>query len=171
MEFEMFIESIWFMLPAYAATIIPFYARKINFLNYPINRKIFGENKTYRGFFFGISWAIFIAYLQVELYKKYFVVKALSIVFYDQINYLLFGFLLGFGTLFGDLIKSFFKRRLKIKEGKSWFPFDNIDYVIGALFFVSFVYVPPTEHIILIILLSGLLHFIFERTWIALKWR
>jgi len=171
MELEIFFESIWFMLPAYAATIVPFYARKINFLNYPINKKLFGQNKTYRGLFFGIAWAIFIAYLQVELYTKYFVVKALSIVLYDRINYFLFGFLLGFGALFGDLVKSFFKRRLNIKEGKSWFPFDNIDYAIGALAFVSFVYVPPIEHIIIVVILSGLLHFLFENIWLALKWR
>ncbi len=171
MELEIFFESIWFMLPAYAATIVPFYARKINFLNYPINKKLFGQNKTYRGFFFGIAWAIFIAYLQVELYTKYFVVKALSIVLYDRINYFLFGFLLGFGALFGDLVKSFFKRRLNIKEGKSWFPFDSIDYVLGALLYISFLFVPSIEHIIGIIILSTMLHYAISNLWIKFSLR
>jgi CDP-2,3-bis-(O-geranylgeranyl)-sn-glycerol synthase len=52
------------------------------------------------------------------------------------------GFLLAFGALAGDAIKSFAKRRVGhmsggkatgIPSGKSWFPFDQIDYIVGAL--------------------------------------
>jgi CDP-2,3-bis-(O-geranylgeranyl)-sn-glycerol synthase len=30
-------------------------------------------------------------------------------------------------------MKSFAKRRLAVAPGRSWFPFDQLDYVIGAL--------------------------------------
>ena len=40
---------------------------------------------------------------------------------------------MGFGALTGDAIKSFFKRRVNIPPGVSWFPFDQIDYIIGGI--------------------------------------
>jgi CDP-2,3-bis-(O-geranylgeranyl)-sn-glycerol synthase len=47
--------------------------------------------------------------------------------------------LLSFGALFGDMVKSFFKRQLGVASGKSWFPFDQIDYIVGGLAFSAIV--------------------------------
>ncbi|HEX6641274.1 MAG TPA: CDP-archaeol synthase [Thermoanaerobaculia bacterium] len=44
-----------------------------------------------------------------------------------------FGIAISVGALAGDLVKSFVKRRLAVVPGRSWFPFDQIDYVIGGL--------------------------------------
>lgn len=46
---------------------------------------------------------------------------------------LLFGIAISVGALTGDLVKSFVKRRLAIAPGKTWFPIDQLDYVVGAL--------------------------------------
>ena len=46
---------------------------------------------------------------------------------------LLFGIAISAGALVGDLVKSFVKRRLNVAPGRAWFPFDQCDYVIGAL--------------------------------------
>ena len=35
--------------------------------------------------------------------------------------------------ILGDLVKSFWKRRVRVAPGRSWFPFDQIDYAVGAL--------------------------------------
>jgi CDP-2,3-bis-(O-geranylgeranyl)-sn-glycerol synthase len=43
---------------------------------------------------------------------------------------------LGLGALFGDIVKSFFKRRLGIKPGTMFQPWDGIDYMIGAIIFM-----------------------------------
>ena len=43
-----------------------------------------------------------------------------------------------FGALIGDIIESFFKRRVGIERGKNWIPFDQLDFILGVLFF-SFV--------------------------------
>jgi len=40
-----------------------------------------------------------------------------------------------FGALIGDIIKSFFKRRIGKKRGQDWIPFDQIDFILGVLFF------------------------------------
>jgi CDP-diglyceride synthetase len=43
------------------------------------------------------------------------------------------GFLLALGALLGDLIKSMVKRRVGVPSGRSWFPYDQLDYIIGGL--------------------------------------
>ena len=40
-----------------------------------------------------------------------------------------------FGALGGDVIESFFKRRAGRNRGEDWIPFDQIDFILGVLFF------------------------------------
>jgi CDP-2,3-bis-(O-geranylgeranyl)-sn-glycerol synthase len=37
----------------------------------------------------------------------------------------------------GDSAKSFFKRRLGIPPGSPWIPFDQLDFVLGAMILVA----------------------------------
>ena len=39
------------------------------------------------------------------------------------------------GALLGDIIESFFKRRIGKSRGENWIPFDQIDFILGVLFF------------------------------------
>ena len=45
------------------------------------------------------------------------------------------GFAMGFGAIVGDATKSFFKRRTGREGGAPWVPFDQLDFVVGALVF------------------------------------
>ncbi|HSX27706.1 MAG TPA: CDP-archaeol synthase, partial [Patescibacteria group bacterium] len=65
------------------------------------------------------------------------------------------GMLLGIGALTGDAMESFFKRRRGIKSGSSWYPFDQIDYIIGGLIF-ALLFIKPTLSLILWV---GLVYF------------
>ena len=56
------------------------------------------------------------------------------------------------------MLKSYFKRKLNIKPGKSWIPFDQLDFIIGGLLFISLVFTPPTEIIIILLILTPFLH-------------
>jgi len=159
---NLIIQTFWLLLPSGFANMSPVLFRRIPFLNYPIDfgKKaggvpIFGENKTYRGFFFGILIAILIVFIQKNTYTY---TGKISLINYLEVNVYLLGFLLGFGALFGDLIKSFFKRRVGIKSGKSWPLFDQIDWVIGSLLFANFYITISWEIIIISILLFGALH-------------
>jgi len=40
-----------------------------------------------------------------------------------------------FGALIGDIVESFFKRRIGKVRGQDWIPFDQLDFILGALFF------------------------------------
>jgi len=39
----------------------------------------------------------------------------------------------GIGAMAGDAVKSFFKRRVGIRPGQPWIPFDQLDFIVGAL--------------------------------------
>lgn len=138
---QYFLILLWFFLPAAVANMICGLVRYVPFLNQPIDfghswrgKRIFGDHKTFRGFFFGIMAAIIVAYVQVKIYNVNNIYYSFD---YSKLNFWLWGFLSGFGALFGDLIRSFFKRRIGIKPGGIWFPFDQADYIIGAAIFTS----------------------------------
>ena len=142
------LQLIWLFLPAgianmaaaISAKILPKWSQPIDFGRNFRGQRIFGDHKTWRGLIFGTIGGGLIFLLQKYLYNNYLCFQQIDIVDYEQLN-IFFGLVVGFGALCGDLIKSFFKRRVNIPAGKSWFPFDQIDWVIGAmvlgLFFVN----------------------------------
>jgi CDP-2,3-bis-(O-geranylgeranyl)-sn-glycerol synthase len=159
---KIIIQTFWLLLPAGFANMAPVLFKWVPFLNFPVdfNKKFgdkpfLGQNKTYRGLLCGILTSILTVYIQQLLYQH---TKTISLINYSEINIYLLGFLLGFGALFGDLTKSFFKRRIDIVSGKFWPPFDQIDWVIGALIFMSFYILIPWKYILTSILIFGLLH-------------
>ena len=163
------------MLPAYFANMAPIIVKKINFLRVPLdfgkeisNKPIFGKNKTFRGLVFGVLFAVIIAYIQY-IFDNYGIFMDLPLT--DYSNWLLLGFLMGFGAIFGDLVKSFIKRRLNYDPGKPFIPFDQTDFVIGALIFVSPLVKLPADKIIIIIMLSFILHTIVNHSAYYLKIR
>ncbi len=163
-----FLKIIWFFLPAYAANITASIF-KLKFLDFPISKKIFGSHKTYAGFFSGIIFSLFIVSLQ-RLFFEFPFFKKISYLDYSK-NFLLIGFCLGFGALFGDLIKSFFKRRVGKLPGERWIPFDQIDYTLGAIVFISFIFKPSFEFIFLSFILNFFLHILINHLgfWLDIR--
>jgi len=159
----MIIEALYFALPVYFANMAPVFFKKLNFLSKPINNKLFGSHKTYGGFIFGILTAILVTFMQYKL--------NLSINLLNYSNFLLIGFLFGFGALFGDLVKSFFKRRIGIKPGKPWIPFDQLDFIVGGLLFISLVYVPEFEIILTLLVLTPIGHILINHIGYYLRVR
>ncbi len=152
------LQAIYFILPAYIANMAPVLIRWIPIGDYPIDhgrtwrgQRIFGNHKTYRGLIGGSLMGVVTVFFQREMSP------------YDKLTtpqIVLIGLAFGAGALIGDLVKSFFKRQLNIMPGKIWFPFDQLDFVIGALLAVSLFYIPPIEYIIIIILITPPLHFL-----------
>ncbi|MDD3284240.1 MAG: CDP-archaeol synthase [Patescibacteria group bacterium] len=160
------LKLIWLFLPASIANITASIFRSVNFLNYPIDfgfkfreKPLLGKNKTFRGFLFGVLIAIFCVFLQKFFYAS---TISISMIDYSNINIVLLGFLLGFGALFGDSFKSFFKRQKNIDSGKSWIPFDQIDWIVGAVIFVSFYVNLSFKDCAIAIIFFGAIHPIFN---------
>lgn len=168
------ISLVYFMLPAYFANMAPvFAARLFPRFSAPVdfglswrNKRILGSNKTWRGVLFGMIAAIIIAFAQMLLEQHN--IAMLSFVSYAK-NWLELGLLLGFGALFGDSLKSFFKRRAGISPGTKFFPLDQIDFSIGALIFASIVYFPGWLESIAIVIISALGHMLLNYLGFLLK--
>lgn len=106
-------------------------------------KEILGKNKTYRGLLVGAVTGILVAGVQAGLYLNTDLFKDNTLVDYREVNFIFFGFLMGAGALLGDMVKSFIKRRLDKPSGKPWFPWDQLDWIAGAIVLSSIVYVPP----------------------------
>ena len=90
--------------------------------NFVDGKRIFGNNKTFRGFFFG--WAVGFGVGIAEGFA------------FGFDNYpVLFSLLIPLGGLLGDLTGAFIKRRLDIAPGGLLPVVDQIDFVVGAVLF------------------------------------
>jgi len=135
--------ALWFFLPAGMANVTPVILAKAPVLkhwNAPIDmgrswrgKRIFGDHKTWRGLATGIIAGTLVLWLQVALFESGGWVQAFSPLNYSEVSILGLGILLSFGALSGDAGKSFFKRRANVPSGRSWFPFDQLDYIAGGL--------------------------------------
>jgi len=157
------LQCFWFMLPAYFANGTPVVINRLKILEIPVDfnrtfqgKPIFGKNKTWRGLIFGLLTGLIIFVIQKWLYQ-FPLFEKISLINYTNYS-LALGFLLSFGAIFGDLVKSFFKRRRNLEPGQSWFPFDQLDWILGALAFSAILYLPSWKAIPTITGLGFILH-------------
>lgn len=140
------IAALYYALPGLFANMAPvIFRNRFSWLAKPVDlgkrlgdKPIAGSHKTFRGFVTGIGLAILIAWFQRILFLDGFFLS-ISFLDYAQVNIILFGSLMGFGALFGDLVKSIIKRRLKKRPGERFFPWDQLDFVIGIIIFSSII--------------------------------
>ncbi len=169
--FSLIASSIYFIAPAYLANMAPVIAGKLKLpLGQPISKKYLGENKTYRGFYAGYLGALAMLFLQKYLYSQGFLIE-FSLLDYDLINVYFFAFLFGFGAILGDSVKSFFKRRVGVKSGDSWFPFDQLDFIIFSLLFLYPFVEIQLSVVITLILVTPALHLLTNIVAYKLGWK
>jgi CDP-2,3-bis-(O-geranylgeranyl)-sn-glycerol synthase len=117
------VEAMKFIFPAYCANATPVIAgggTPMDFgKNFLDGKRVFGSNKTFRGFFFGLAVGIMVGLVEVMFFG------------YP----LLFAVLSPLGALLGDLTAAFLKRRLGIAPGGLFPLVDQVDFVVGALVF------------------------------------
>jgi CDP-2,3-bis-(O-geranylgeranyl)-sn-glycerol synthase len=89
------------------------------------DKPLLGASKTIKGTFGGIIGGFLVGVLLSLIFP--FVVSGIE-------NYYSLAFFLALGGVLGDLGKSFIKRRIGIKSGASWFPADQIDFILGGFF-------------------------------------
>jgi CDP-2,3-bis-(O-geranylgeranyl)-sn-glycerol synthase len=129
--------AFWIMVPAY----VPNSAAALLGGGTPIDfgrtcsdgKRVFGDGKTYRGFFGGVLCGVLAGLVQIWIWSS-FGLTALPH------HTLLSVMLLAAGALLGDLGKSFLKRRLGKERGESWFLADQYDLVIGSFLLILLVY-------------------------------
>jgi CDP-2,3-bis-(O-geranylgeranyl)-sn-glycerol synthase len=155
---------LWVFAPAGIANMVPILAARVPVIKHfdqPIDagrsfrgKRIFGDHKTWRGILTGVVAATAILALQQLLYSQYGWFQWISQdIDYMQLPTWLVGPLFGIGALGGDAAKSFFKRQLNVAPGKSWFPYDQLDYVVGgALAVAPFIRFSPGQYVLLVVI-------------------
>jgi CDP-2,3-bis-(O-geranylgeranyl)-sn-glycerol synthase len=117
------IEALKFIFPAYCANAVPVIAGGGTPLDFGKDfldgKPIFGKNKTFRGFFFGLAIGVAVGLVECILFG------------YS----LLFSVISPLGALAGDLAGAFLKRRLGIAPGGLLPIVDQIDFAVGAILF------------------------------------
>lgn len=154
---EVLLKTAYLLVPAYFANMAPVLVKPIfPFLDSPLDggakykgKQVLGNNKTWRGLIAAIFTGILCTYLQ-------YYYGPLEWLLFDYTNYSQIGFALGFGAIAGDAVKSFFKRRRNIKPGHDWFPFDQIDFTVGAFIALTPIHQVPLLHAVILIIASAL---------------
>ena len=137
---ELLLQVLWFLGPAAAAnTVPPLAARLLPRWSWPLDggrsfrgQRILGDHKTVRGLVAGVLAATAVHGLQCLAAEQWRLVADLAVQpAYHDTPWL--GAWLGFAALAGDAVKSFCKRQWQIAPGRSWIPWDQIDWIIGTL--------------------------------------
>jgi len=124
-------------------------------------KRLFGKNKTYRGFIVLILATSLATCFLTPLFPK-------ILLPYPA---LVFGALLGFAYALGELPNSFIKRRLGIPEGQSpkgkaklfFLILDNMDSVFLATLMLYLIYKTDWQIYAYIIVLGSVIHFVVDQ--------
>jgi CDP-2,3-bis-(O-geranylgeranyl)-sn-glycerol synthase len=143
MGFEIIVaQAFWLILPAYianASAVLVGSGTPIDFgKKWKDGKRILGDGKTWRGLIVGTLIGM-IGGFGLSISAKYISMTNFSFVgvsdFYGFPLMIPIVFSICFGALLGDIIESFFKRRIGRERGENWIPFDQIDFILGVLFF------------------------------------
>ena len=140
MDYTVILQAFWIVIPIYvanASAVIVGGGTPIDFRKtWRDGHRILGDGKTWRGLFAGtflgmtagFGLVVGAKYLNTNGYAY------LGLTDFEGFPFMiLLLFSLCFGALFGDLVESFFKRRIGKDRGQDWIPFDQLDFLIGAL--------------------------------------
>jgi CDP-2,3-bis-(O-geranylgeranyl)-sn-glycerol synthase len=142
MDYVIILQALWLILPAYianASAVLVGGGTPIDFeKNWRDGKRILGDGKTWRGFIVGAFVGITGGF-GLSLAAKYIAMSDFAFIgLSDFMGFpleipIIFG--ICFGALMGDIIESFFKRRVGKLRGEDWVPFDQLDFILGVLFF------------------------------------
>jgi CDP-2,3-bis-(O-geranylgeranyl)-sn-glycerol synthase len=104
--------------------------------------RILGDHKTIRGFFAGILGGSLIGLAETPIDSRL----------------LLGGLLIGLGTVLGDLLGAFLKRRAGIKPGRPLPIVDQLDFVFGGLLLGQLVFPMYWQSILIVVIVTPPIH-------------
>ncbi len=135
--------ALWLFWPAGVATLLPVLAAHtpgIRRFNTPMDfhrswrgRRILGDHKTWRGFMAGWLGGSLWVWVQTVMFSHCAFVRGIYPASFNPDVLLLAGILISLGAVVGDAVGSFCKRQLDIPSGRSWFPYDQLDFIVGGL--------------------------------------
>ncbi len=136
------LQAFWLIIPAYianASAVIVGGGKPIDRgYNWKDGRRILGDGKTWRGLlsgtFIGMTGGFGLVVAADYINTSEYGFLQLSTFGRFPLMILII-FSLCFGALLGDIIESFFKRRIGKQRGDDWLGFDQLDFITGSLVF------------------------------------
>jgi CDP-2,3-bis-(O-geranylgeranyl)-sn-glycerol synthase len=154
---QLIVDALKFIFPAYCANATPVLAGggiRMDFgKNFFDGKRIFGNNKTFRGFFFGLAIGVVVGSME-------------TVAFHFPV---LFIFLVPLGALLGDLAGAFLKRRVGIEPGGLLPIVDQVDFVVGAIVFAIPLAIVSWELAVAVLLITPPIHLLTN--FVAYKMR
>lgn len=168
-ELAIFELSIWLGLSAWVANATPVIGGGGKPIdggrNFRDGRRILGNGKTIRGFIIGVFFGTLtgIGQFLAVPYLRPLLAQFVSVT--PEMDYVLsinvpVAFLLSLGTLTGDVIGSFIKRRVGVKSGDPSPFLDQTGFIIMALLFASPLMTPSPIFVIVLILTTLGIHWL-----------
>jgi CDP-2,3-bis-(O-geranylgeranyl)-sn-glycerol synthase len=157
---EFLLRCAWYLLPMGFANIAPvLFRNRFSWLAIPVdryigNRGVFGSHKTIRGLLVAVLCGL-VGFWWQQLVSALPRVSALGFFSYADMT-LWFGVCAGLGAILGDLVRSAVKRRVGIRPGGRFVPFDQIDYVLGGVL-LTLPFFQPSLQIVLGVFVAGFL--------------
>ena len=146
-----FVQALIFILPSYVANASPVLVRKVIKVTHPIDlgknfidgKRVLGDGKTFEGFFIGVIAGCAVGSLLAML----------------SLHTLWGSFILSLGTLLGDIMGSFIKRRVGIKRGEMFPLLDQLLFLITSVTLYSLIVEPlPLTWVIFLLVITPWLH-------------
>ena len=142
MDYTIILQALWIIIPAYvanASAVLVGGGTPIDFgKNWRDGKRILGDGKTWRGLlsgtFIGMTagFGLVVAASYINSSEYHF----LHLTNFEGFPFMIpIIFSICFGALLGDIIESFFKRRIGKNRGDDFIPFDQVDFILGVLFF------------------------------------
>jgi CDP-2,3-bis-(O-geranylgeranyl)-sn-glycerol synthase len=140
------------VLPAYVANAIPVVLGGGLSFDDILKLKIFGKNKTVRGFISGLVFGSMVSMLLM-----------LVLPMHMRFQYLLFGVFSSLGAMIGDLSGSLLKRKIGISEGKQFF-LDQVLFIAVALL-LGYSFIPEVYTVMMVVailVVTFFMHIVFN---------
>lgn len=158
---------IYLFVPAYAANAIPPLLAKLPLLrrwDAPADfgatwngKRLLGSHKTIRGIVGGTLIGGLLFLLQQAPSAGSAPLIPVPSIPYASLPWW-YGLLLAFGAIgVGDCGESLVKRRIGVKPGKPWIPFDQLDYTVGAFLVTFWLFWPGWSGFLSLLVFNGLL--------------
>jgi CDP-2,3-bis-(O-geranylgeranyl)-sn-glycerol synthase len=140
MDYLIVIQALWIVIPVYvsnASAVIVGGGTPIDFgKKWKDGKRILGDGKTWRGLisgtFLGMTSGFGLVVASIYINSRYDFLNLNNFERFPLMIPIIFS--LCFGALLGDIIESFFKRRIGKDRGENWILFDQLDFILGALF-------------------------------------
>lgn len=170
------IELLLVSIPVIFAGIFHMIVVKYNwfsFLCYPLDhykmingKRIFGNNKTYRGAVILIITSIIFTYTYFLVVNQFSFIKNYNLLDFNNYSFTFYGILFGIGYILGELPNSFIKRQKNMKPGKAnsliTKIIDQLDSVVCILILLLIFSNLTWVHFIIGIFFFGFLHLIIN---------